>query len=185
MILREAWRPQSHGPSPLQECPYTCLGGDLEGWGSQKRLAVPNSCLVEQTLSLHVLPRKTWATCQLPATDFSGKLAFGTGEMQESWRQNNSAQDFESSIWHVSYPQLSMRRWLGNRGLCPWRKGLFSSWRQETTDYSRLPCQGGRAPRRVAHTAFPNTLGSWASLEMPFQSCSAVAGIKWWAASSV
>lgn len=44
--------------------------------------------------------------------------------------------------------------------------------------------KGGRTPRRVAHgTAFPNTLGSWASLEMPVQSCSAVAGIKWWAGS--
>lgn len=69
--------------------------------------------------------------------EFIRKFKSGRGEKTETQRQSNPAQDFETSIWHIRYAQLSHWKLLGDNGLCPLMKGLNPQWSPEATERSR------------------------------------------------
>lgn len=93
-----------------------------------------NSSLASLTLSFHTLLWKTAVSCG----EFICNLKSGRGEKRESQRQNNSTPDFEKSIWHVRYAQLSIQKLLRDNGPCPLIKGVNPNGGRKSQDISEL-----------------------------------------------
>lgn len=110
------------------------------------------------------------------------KLKSGRGEKRESRRQNNSTPDFEGSVWHVKYAQLSIRKSPEpiNKRCEPW-------WRQEATECFEMHPQWACAAGTTAHgTVFPKGSLSLRKFGSKlFHSCCAVGSENHWARSSV
>lgn len=125
--------------------------------------------------------------CQLWATEFVGELNSGRGKKRESQRQSNKTPDFETSIWHVRYAQLSIRKLLGDNGLCPLMKGLKPQWSRKPQNVPGHNPKERCATRTLVHgvpfVKCSPYLGK--SRNKLFHSCSAVESEKYWARSSV